>query len=103
MHILAEQVSKDSLHKYVYLNICREDSVGRSVCFAVICVQFRSDEYISESRSATHSLPPGIERLMAEGDELGVATDRFFSDDLPSGCTQFHWLATLQQAAGIRV
>merc|ERR1712070_918021 len=49
-----------------------DDSSGRKVCFAVICVQFRGDDFISETRSATHSLPPGIEKLLEQGQELGV-------------------------------
>jgi len=63
-----------------------EDASGALVCFAVVCVQFREDEYVSEVRSATHSLPPGIQRLMREeGLEQGVATDRFFTDRIAAG------------------
>merc|ERR1712048_964726 len=61
------------------------DVNGRQVCFAVVCVQFRDDAYVSEVRSATHSLPPGIEALMKEGLELGIATDRFFVDRVAAG------------------
>lgn len=61
------------------------DAQGRKVCFAVICVQYRDDPYISEVRSATHSLPPGVERLLDEGQELGLATDRFFAERVAAG------------------
>merc|ERR1711879_745088 len=63
-----------------------EDGVaGRKMCFAVICVQFRDDSYISEVRSATNSLPPGIEALIDQGQELGSATDTFFADRTAAG------------------
>ncbi|CAJ1363990.1 unnamed protein product [Effrenium voratum] len=62
-----------------------EDSAGRLVCFAVVCVQFRDDEFISEVRSATHSIPPGIEKLINEGVELGLATDKFFAERVEEG------------------
>ncbi|CAE7362052.1 unnamed protein product [Symbiodinium pilosum] len=56
-----------------------EDAHGRQVCFAIVCAQFRDDDFISEVRSATHSLPPGIEKLLNEGIELGLATDQFYA------------------------
>lgn len=62
-----------------------KDHTGRRVCFAVICIQFCGDDFVSETRSATHSLPPGIEVLLDEGVELGIATDRFFAEQLPPG------------------
>eukprot|EP00435_Cladocopium_sp_Y103_P066927 s923_g29.t1 len=57
-----------------------EDAEGMMACFAVVCVQFRDDDFISQVRSATHSVPPGITKMLREGIELGVATDRFFAD-----------------------
>mmetsp|Transcript_50812 Transcript_50812/g.95029 ORF Transcript_50812/g.95029 Transcript_50812/m.95029 type:complete len:208 (+) Transcript_50812:22-645(+) len=61
------------------------DAAGRQVCFAVVCAQFRDDNFISEVRSATHSIPPGIETLIDEGLELGVATDQFFAARVEQG------------------
>jgi len=62
------------------------DDAGRLVCFAVVCVQYRDDAYISEVHSASHSLPPGLQALIEqEGLELGVATDRFFKEHIPEG------------------
>eukprot|EP00930_Biecheleria_cincta_P090560 TRINITY_DN79960_c0_g1_i1.p1 TRINITY_DN79960_c0_g1~~TRINITY_DN79960_c0_g1_i1.p1 ORF type:complete len:205 (+),score=37.12 TRINITY_DN79960_c0_g1_i1:39-653(+) len=55
------------------------DAFGKKVCFAVICSQYRDDDFISEVRSATHSLPPGIETYLDQGLELGLATDKFFA------------------------
>merc|ERR1712224_906204 len=50
------------------------------------CAQHRDDAYVSEVRSATHSLPPGIQSLMEqEFLELGVATDRFFEARVAAG------------------
>eukprot|EP00439_Symbiodinium_sp_Y106_P059916 s348_g8.t2 len=62
-----------------------EDAHGRQVCFAIVCAQFRDDDFISEVRSATHSLPPGIEKLINEGVELGLATDQFFASRVEQG------------------
>ncbi|CAK9004088.1 Inosine/xanthosine triphosphatase (ITPase/XTPase) (Non-canonical purine NTP phosphatase) (Non-standard purine NTP phosphatase) (Nucleoside-triphosphate phosphatase) (NTPase) [Durusdinium trenchii] len=62
-----------------------EEDQGRYVCFAVVCIQSRDDDYVSEVRSATHSIPPGIETMLKEGIELGVATDRFFADRVEQG------------------
>eukprot|EP00405_Crypthecodinium_cohnii_P011792 CAMPEP_0206432162 /NCGR_PEP_ID=MMETSP0324_2-20121206/7761_1 /ASSEMBLY_ACC=CAM_ASM_000836 /TAXON_ID=2866 /ORGANISM="Crypthecodinium cohnii, Strain Seligo" /LENGTH=208 /DNA_ID=CAMNT_0053898159 /DNA_START=20 /DNA_END=646 /DNA_ORIENTATION=- len=62
-----------------------KDHNGRLVCFAEICIQGKEDAYISSVRSATHSLPPGIEKLINEGVELGHATDQFFEEKLAAG------------------
>ncbi|CAL1137851.1 unnamed protein product [Cladocopium goreaui] len=62
-----------------------EDAEGVMACFAVVCVQFRDDDFISQVRSATHSVPPGITKMLRDGIELGVATDRFFADRVEAG------------------
>jgi inosine/xanthosine triphosphatase len=51
---------------------------GRLLTRAVIMVSDGSD-YIGRSSTAGHFLPIEIEKILGEGFELGVATDRFFS------------------------